>query len=116
MSATPSTVPSAPKSGPLAFLTPEQLAKAAERKAAKDAKRAAAAANGTAQADQSAAETFLKREWLPVRLSPDIGEHAASSERKGVRIVTWNVSSGLDDSSLLATLSAADDCRFLLKR
>lgn len=84
--------------GPPAHLTPEQIAKAAERKAAKDAKRAAASANGTVGQNGQPEVGFLKRQWLPIPVpaNGDGGESVAGkdaqSSRKGIRIVTWNVS------------------------
>ncbi|KAK8866182.1 hypothetical protein IAR55_001333 [Kwoniella newhampshirensis] len=71
-------------------LTPEQTVKAAERQAARLAKKAAKAA-GTSQLtpEQKLEEErrkFLKREWIDLR--------SASTENGGsrkVRIVTWNI-------------------------
>lgn len=73
-------------------LTPAQLALQAERKALKQAKKAAAqAANGGAAPSASATEQddrsrFLKREWVK--------RGAADADAGGgrpTRIVTWNV-------------------------
>ncbi|WWC66121.1 uncharacterized protein I206_100021 [Kwoniella pini CBS 10737] len=70
------------------FLTPEQIAKAAERKAAKMAKKKALAEGKVELNDDLKSEIerkrFLKRDWVSV---------GSSSDRKegNVKIVTWNV-------------------------
>lgn len=66
-------------------LTAAQLAKQAERKAAKLAKRAAAAANGnTGMSEQELARRrILKREWV------DTG---SSEKSRRAKVTTWNVS------------------------
>ncbi|KAL1408888.1 RNA exonuclease ngl2 [Vanrija albida] len=68
-------------------LTPEQLAKQAERKAAKLAKKAAQAASGETNAQQKAElerRRILKREWQTVGSSPQEDANKAT-------IVTWNM-------------------------
>ncbi|WVR06125.1 hypothetical protein IAU60_003155 [Kwoniella sp. DSM 27419] len=68
-------------------LTPEQIAKAAERKAAKLAKKAALADGSLPPSDEQKAEIerrrFLKRDWV------GLADDSASGYR--VKIVTWNL-------------------------
>jgi hypothetical protein len=68
-------------------LTPEQLQKQEERKAAKLAKKAANAANrdvAKEEAEEAERNRFMKRPWIDV---------AASRSTKTVSMVSWNVSS-----------------------
>lgn len=69
-------------------LTAAQIAKQAERKAAKLAKRAAAAANGTAGMSEQelARRRILKREWV---------ETGSSDKSRRAKVTTWNVSAAL---------------------
>lgn len=66
-------------------LTAAQLAKQAERKAAKLAKRAAAAANGNAGMNEQelARRRILKRQWV---------ETNSSEKKRRAKVTTWNVS------------------------
>jgi hypothetical protein len=75
-------------------LTPAQIAKQAERKAAKLAKKAAAVVNGpTISAAEAEKSRILLRKWaaLPAALT------VPGPQR--VKIVTWNVSYSLGDGS-----------------
>lgn len=79
---------------PPAHLTPAQLAKAAERRAAKEAKRAAQAAGLVVLSEDQKREKerakFLVRGWTGAGVNGAEGEGA--SGRRGIRIVSWNVS------------------------
>lgn len=68
-------------------LSDAQLAKQAERKAAKLARKAAAATNGPTPAQLAEAERrrILGREWIPIGSGTPAGN-------KKVKVVTWNVS------------------------
>ena len=83
---------------PPAHLTPAQLAKAAERRAAKEAKRAAQAAGLLEPSEDQKREKerarFLVRGWSGASgKSGFSGNGKAGVEgRKGVRVVSWNVS------------------------
>lgn len=67
-------------------LTPAQLAKQAERKAAKLARAAAGgeAANGALSAQETERRRIIKREWIPTG--------ASAAGKLTARVVTWNVS------------------------
>lgn len=66
-------------------LTAAQIAKQAERKAAKLAKRAAAAANGSSGMSEQelARRKILPRNWVEV---------GKSDKKRRAKITTWNVS------------------------
>jgi len=70
---------------PNVVLTPAQLAKQAERKAAKLAKRAASEAAGN-KVDPAEVERrrILQRSWVPLG--------GTAEGKRTARIVTWNVS------------------------
>ncbi|OCF54373.1 hypothetical protein L486_08287 [Kwoniella mangroviensis CBS 10435] len=79
-------------------LTPEQIAKAAERKAAKLTKKLAVADGKVELNDEHRLEIdrrkFLKRDWVSVGSSSSLEAHTGSEDEKGretFRIVTWNV-------------------------
>lgn len=77
-------------------LTPEQQVVAAERRAAREAKRLALAA-GVEQPVEEVEDPrarVLKREWIPARAAPGA---AGTGKKQGVKIITWNVSSKLPD-------------------
>lgn len=76
---------------PPPFLTPAQLAVAAERRAAREAKRAAQAIglDIPAQDGDGSGTRVLKRDWIRVA---EAGTSASGMEKPGLRVISWNVS------------------------
>lgn len=72
---------------PPPHLTPAQLAKQAERKAAKLARKAALADVNPRQMtpDEAARRRIIQRKWIPV------GAGAKGDAMQTARVVTWNV-------------------------
>jgi hypothetical protein len=75
-------------------LTPEQQAVADERRAAREAIRAAKAA-GLDQADEvETGVKVLKRNWIETRVDDEKGKEDKELDKKlGLKVISWNVSS-----------------------
>ena len=79
-------------------LTPAQMAIAAERRAAREIKRASQAAAGSAplgelDTDAPVQAKVLLRDWITAgRASSGSSDGGSNELKRGVRVISWNVS------------------------